>query len=58
MPQTCVQEVRKIIDGLCRDNGFILEEKPFLLEIVIDQATAVRKELEYELDTCGDGLIP
>lgn len=57
MPPIYLQDVKKIVGALCRDEGLISQEKLILLGIVTDHITTVTKELEDELTMCGDGLV-
>ena len=57
MPHTYIEDVKKTIDTLCRDEGMILEEKLTLLGLITDHVTAVTKKLEDELVTQSDVRI-
>lgn len=49
MPRSYVQDVKKIVDALSRDEGLIPEEKYILLGMVNDHIATVTKRLESEL---------
>jgi hypothetical protein len=57
MPHTYVQDVKKVISALTRDDGLILEEKLILLNVLTDHLTEVTKQLEDELAASKGGLV-
>ena len=56
MPYTYIQDVKKTVDALSRDEGLILEEKLILLGMVSNYIEAVTKRLEEELASDASGL--
>lgn len=48
MPHTYIQDNKKIVDDLCKDDGLILEEKLILLAVIKGHITAVTEQLESE----------
>lgn len=55
MPHTYIDDIKKIIDALCKDEGLILEEKLILLDLIKNHITVVARELESELGEDADG---
>lgn len=57
MPQTYIEDIKKIIDTLCTDDGLILEEKLILLGLLTDHITKVTTQLEHELAAAKGWLV-
>ena len=51
MPYTFLDDVKKIIDPLSRDEGLMLEEKPIRLRLVAGYVDTAMNRLEDELAT-------
>lgn len=58
MPQTYLQDLKKIIDALSADDAFTLEGRLILLGMMADYMADVTKKLEDELaEDTGDQII-
>jgi hypothetical protein len=57
MPHTYIEDVKKTVETLCRDDGLILEEKLILLGLLADHIREVTKQLEDELAADARGLV-
>jgi hypothetical protein len=51
MPDTYIQDVKKVVDDLSRDEGLMLEEKLIRLQLVAGYVDTAMNRLEDELAT-------
>jgi hypothetical protein len=59
VPDTCIQDVKKIIDALPKDEGLMLDGKLIRLRLVADYVVTVTNRLECSGSVGnGEGVLP